>query len=172
MLSFFVVACSKLSINSLCDMVAPELAGSSTWQCLYVAFFRNWVFRNSSTSSQLLWVLTLVIWLPRWSWPFYYFHCHSCSCCCFCWWFFLPALRKLVAWVCNVWLDGSLSNNWHNWFYPAANKNRSVFAVAEPVEVHVHCFGCSWYYFICDDMISSRVVCLDWHWRQWVSHFG
>ena len=44
MLSFLFVGHTKLATDILYDVFfAPVLAAPSTWQCLYIAFFRNYL---------------------------------------------------------------------------------------------------------------------------------
>ena len=41
MLLLLIVPCSNLATDDLCGNVAPELAGSTMWGCLYVALLES-----------------------------------------------------------------------------------------------------------------------------------
>ena len=137
MLSFLFIGFPKLATNNLCDVLAPELACSSTWWNLYINFYGIvcplpivWVrlFRDSSTPLQLLWVQTFVFWSHGWSWLFYLFHC-CCFCChCFVVYFhpqcwenlsheFVMCSRMVVCTIIGI------------SYYLATNKNETAVAI-------------------------------------------
>ena len=65
-------------------------------------------------------------------------------------------LGPIVSIVCFPWL-------------PVKSELLLLLAITQLIEVYVHCFCCSWDYFVCCDAIGHGVISLDWHWWLWVA---
>ena len=65
--------------------------------------------------------------------------------------------RPIVGVVCLAWA-------------PVESELFLAFAVAQPVESHVHCFCSLGLDFAVDDCVGHRIVCLDWGGGLFVAH--
>ena len=97
--SLLSLPCGSVCASPFCGIICPL---PNVWVGL---------FRDSSTPSQMLWVLTFQFWLMVWAWWFSDYHFCSVLCRCCCWWLSLGLWGILVILVCGVPLDDVSSGN-------------------------------------------------------------